>query len=714
MVSAVKPANAAPGSPLPWFATMRRCGQINFNERDPLTLDAEAWMDYWASLNVDAVLLNGGGILAFYPTQIPYHHRSQFLGSRDLFGDTVAAAKKRNLRVVARMDCNLAYEEALQAHPEWFRRNRDGSPRKHNESAWLYHTCMFSTYFTGQMPAIYREINQRYPVDGFFTNGWPSTGPLEVCYCENCRKIYRDTLGGVPPEGTDSSNPLYRKYYEVYMDRVLEIWRQWDAVAKEKTSNSVYVGNLGGGIRTVKSVKKLGEVAGWFNADHQGRSGDAVIWICAQQGRVAQSVMGGRTITNVTGAYSNSSVTWRHVAKSAPEMTLWMAQTTASGMVPWFHWLGGSPEDNRWRDVGRSFYQWLAANESHFRNKKSIADLAVLYPQSTIAFYKSGAGHGSLTGAARAQTTDYLDGLYYALLEGRFLFDFVHQENLKAEALAPYRALLIPNAAYLRDKECEVIRQFAASGGSVLATFETSRYNEWGDARPDFALADLFGASIDGEVIGPFGNSYMRIERPHAVTAGFEGTALLPGPENRVPLRPRDPARAVLTVVPHYPAFPPEMVYPRIPRTDEPAAIFREVGNSRIAYFPGDIDRTFWRSGNTDLSLLIQNAVRWLRGSARPQISVTGDGVIESFAWETELGYALHILNYTNPNMTRGFIRRFYPIGVQKVEFDVAERKRITSVRTLRAARDLKFEQQDRKVRFELPSVVDYEVVALT
>ncbi|HEV2231942.1 MAG TPA: hypothetical protein VGV68_00905, partial [Terriglobia bacterium] len=141
MVSAGKPGTPTPGAPSPWYATMRRCGQINFNERDPLTLNAEEWMDYWASLKVDAVLLNGGGILAFYPTQIPYHHRSQFLGSRDLFGDTVAAAKKNNLRVVARMDCNLAYEEALQAHPEWFQRNRDGSPRKHNESPWLYHTC---------------------------------------------------------------------------------------------------------------------------------------------------------------------------------------------------------------------------------------------------------------------------------------------------------------------------------------------------------------------------------------------------------------------------------------------------------------------------------------------------------------------------------------------------------------------------------------------
>src|SRR5947207_8627267 len=177
--------------------------------------------------------------------------------------------KRRGIRVVARMDCHLAYEDALQAQPEWFQRNPDGSPRPHAESPWLFATCMFSTYFARQMPAIYREINQRYPVDGFFTNGWPSTGPLAVCYCESCQKLYRNQVGGVPPEETDASSPIYRRYYAAYMERVIEIWKIWDTVAKENRSDSLYVGNLGGGIRTVKSVKTLSEVASWFNADHQ-------------------------------------------------------------------------------------------------------------------------------------------------------------------------------------------------------------------------------------------------------------------------------------------------------------------------------------------------------------------------------------------------------------------------------------------------------------
>src|SRR2546428_8631859 len=86
-IVAATAAGEQPAADRPWYETMRRCGQLNLNERDPLTLDVASWMQYWASLKLDALLLNGGGIVAFYPTEVPYHHRSEFLGSRDLLGE---------------------------------------------------------------------------------------------------------------------------------------------------------------------------------------------------------------------------------------------------------------------------------------------------------------------------------------------------------------------------------------------------------------------------------------------------------------------------------------------------------------------------------------------------------------------------------------------------------------------------------------------------
>jgi hypothetical protein len=675
------------GSATPWYQNMRRCGQVNFNQQDPQNLDIASWVDYWSSLKLDALLLNAGGIMAFYPTKIPYHHRSQFLGDRDLFGDFAKAAKSRGIRVVARLDCNQAFEEALDAHPEWFRRQADGQPVRHAESPELFATCMFTSYFTGQMTAIIREVNSLYDVDGFFTNGWPGAGLPPACYCEACRRL----AGWRSPA-----------FVEQHMARVLEVWKLWDAAAREKKPDSVYVGNLGGGIGASTDLRKLAGVAAWFNADHQGRSGVTPIWDCAQQGRVAQSVMKGRTITNVTGAYANSQPLWRHTAKSPVEATMWMAQTTASGMVPWYHWLGGAPEDQRWRVAGRDFFQWIARYQPHFVNRRPLANLAVVFSQRMNASYTPPGG-----GAA----TDFLQGMYYALLEGRFLFDFVHEDDLDPQTLKKYAALILPNAALLTDAQCRQLREYARAGGGLLATFETGRSDGAGARRQELGLADVFGVNVAGDIQGPKGNSYYaRIEQRHPILSGFEETQVLPGAEYRLPVKTRLPQ--ILTVVPPYPAFPPEMVYPRTPKTDEPAIVMTEDGLSRRIWLPGDVDRSFWRSGNGDLSRLLQQAVRWVSRDRAP-VRVEGSGLVELFAWQTEPGFAVHILNYTNPNFARGWFRETYPLGPQTVKLELPEGAKVRKVQALRAGTDLKYKLRGRTLEFTLPGVRDYEIAAV-
>jgi Hypothetical glycosyl hydrolase 6/Beta-galactosidase trimerisation domain len=681
-------ASQSSRSGLAWYQKMRRCGQVNFNEMDPEKLDIAQWMDYWASLKLDVLLLNAGGILAFYPTKIPYHHRSQFPGDRDLFGDFTKAAKARGMRVVARLDCNLAYEEAVQARPEWFVRASDGQPVKHSESPWLFQTCMFTSYFTEQMPAIIREVNALYDVDGFFTNGWPGTGRPAACYCEVCKRL------------AERPTPAFA---EQHIARVLEVWKLWDNVAKEKRLDSLYVGNLGGGIRATTDILRIAAVAGWFNADHQGRSGATPIWDCAQQGRVAQSVMKGRTITNVTGSYANSQPLWRHTAKAPAEATMWMAQTTASGMVPWYHWLGGTPEDQRWRAPGRDFFQWIAKYEAHFVNRKPLASVAVVFSQRMNSLYTPPGG-----GAA----TDFLQGMYYALLEGRFLFDFVHEDDLDAKSLKKYTAVILPNVALLSEAQCEQLRGYARGGGGLVATFETGRYDLHGARRKELGLADVFGLSVAGELSGPKGNSYYaRIEVRHAILAGFEETNLLPGAEYRLPVKTRLPQ--AMTVVPPYPAFPPEMVYTRTPKTDEPAIVISEEGMSRRVWLPGDVERSFWKSGNGDLSKLLQQAIRWVSRDRSPA-HVTGDGLVELFGWETEVGYAIHILNYTNPNFAKGWFRETYPLGAQTVRMELPDGVKVKKVTALRAGADVKHKVTGQTLEFTLAGVADYEIAAVT
>jgi hypothetical protein len=676
----------------PWHQRVRRIGQVNFNERDPVELNVEAWADYWASLKVDAVLVSVTGILAFYPTKVPFHRRSRFLGDGDLFGACAAAAKKRGLRVIARLSPDLQWEDALAPHPEWFMRDEAGGFIAHGEEPHLYKTCSFSTYFTEHIPAIMREVQASYDVDGLFTNAWPPLDGLPVCHCDVCRKL---------------AKPKSVEYWGQYSDRTVELWRLYDSIAKEKKPDNLFLANMGAGISAAPNLMRVAEVCQWFNADNQGRGGDATpIWGASQQGRVASAVMKGRTVTNVTGAYATGGgYRWRNTAKSPEEAEMWMDETVASGMRVWYHWVGGQGgmgEDRRWQEVGRKYMEWHARREGHFMQTRGIANIGVVMGQSSHLLYKP-PGEGAMG--------EFITGLYSTLLEGRFFFDFVHEDDLGPGTLGKYAVLLLPNIAWLSDRQCAQLRDYVAAGGSLMASFETGMYDGTGARRAKPGLADLFGIDSVGEVAAPNGNGfYARIERRHEILEGFDDTALIPGGGYRLPVRAA--GEPILSSIPAYTAYPPELSYAPDATTDGPAVILREVGASRLAYFSGDLERASWRSGDTDLARLIRNTVTWLTRGSRP-VAVAGDGIVECFAWETGLGFAVHVLNYTNPNLHRGWIREFYPIGEQKVRMELPSGRQVARVELLRAERDIPFTQEGSTVEFTIPGVVDYEVAAL-
>ena len=229
---------------VPWYATMRRCGQTNFNERDPIELDIDWWVRCWSSLKLDALLLNAGGIMAFYPTEIPYHHRSQFLGNRDLFGDFHQGRQSRKHPCGCPARLQLRIRRSLQGAPGMVRANAamESPSRTRNRRGSTRPACS-PPISAEQMPAIIREVNSLYDVDGFFTNGWPSTGQPAEC-----------SLRSMPETGGSGNAGGLSKQH---MARVLEIWKLWDSTAKQKKWDSVYVGNLGGGIRAVTNLSQI-------------------------------------------------------------------------------------------------------------------------------------------------------------------------------------------------------------------------------------------------------------------------------------------------------------------------------------------------------------------------------------------------------------------------------------------------------------------------
>ena len=87
-------ASAAP-EPEGWFDRPMRWARVTLVEDGPGKYDLGLWLDYFKRTHSDAACLSAGGCVAYYPTKIPLHYRSQWLGSGDAFGDLVAGHRSR-------------------------------------------------------------------------------------------------------------------------------------------------------------------------------------------------------------------------------------------------------------------------------------------------------------------------------------------------------------------------------------------------------------------------------------------------------------------------------------------------------------------------------------------------------------------------------------------------------------------------------------------
>src|SRR5205814_6529208 len=63
-----------------------------------------------------------------------------------------------------------------------------------------------------------------------------------------------------------------------------------------------------------------------------------------------------------------------------------------------------------------------------------------------------------------------------------------------------FKLLILPNIAALSDAQCDQLRQYVSRGGSLVATHETSLYDEWGVRRQNFGLSSLFGVKFNGRL----------------------------------------------------------------------------------------------------------------------------------------------------------------------------------------------------------------------
>lgn len=691
-----------------WFDRPMRWAQLNLTEDDPAKMDVPFWLDYFKRIHADAACLTAGGVVAFYPTKIKFHHRSQWLPGHETFlSDVIGGCRKQNMVVLARTDPHATYQDVYDAHPDWIAVDANGKKRPHPDYPNMWLTCALGPYNFEFMTDVTSEIVTEFEVGGVFSNRWEGSG---MCYCEHCRSNFKAAYGHELPRTRDPRDPVYRNYVLWREARLFELWALWDKAIRKARPDARYIANAGGGALSGLNMKTVGQLAPTLFADRQCRSGVMAPWANGKNAKEYRSTLGNKAIGGIFNVGIVSPYRWLNSVKSPVETRMWVFDGTANGLRPWFNKVSGSVHDKRGLKVIEDLYVWHAKWERYLRNTEPVARVGMVYSQQTAQFYG---------GPKAVQLVEHPTlGMYQMLIEARVPFEMVHDVLLDPATLKRFKVLLLPNIAALSDAQCEQLRQYVRGGGSVVATYETSLYDEWGNQRKEFGLADLFGASFQAKIKGPVQNAYLRVEHGaagHPMLKGLEDAEMIIGGTSQLDVRPTEaqPLPVPLTRIPAVANLPMEKTFWTVDKTDVPEVYLREIGAGRVVYFPWDVDRLYWDVMVEDHYVLMRNAVEWAMGNEKQPIRVAGPGMFDVTVWRQRSSMTVHLVNLTNPMMMRPNIHELIPSHPQVVEVELPEGKRASRVHGLMKEGTLPHQQTGRLVKVTVPSVLDYEVVAI-
>lgn len=722
----------------PWFKSVKRWGQINITLDNAANFDIKWWRKHWKRTHTQGIVLNAGGIYAFYPTKVPLHFRAPELGDHDLFGDLRRAAKEDGLVVFARMDSGSVNEDFYKAHPDWFSIDEEGKPYTRNG---LYITCVNGPYYNEHIPAILKEIITLYKPEGITDNSWAGLGRNNPCYCENCKNSFRQKTGKEIPRTSNWDDPVYRDWIVWNYNRRLEIWDYYNKITKDAGGpNCTWSGMNSGTVISTGTFRDLKEIctrADIIMLDHQARSDAAGFQQNSEAGKYIHGLLGWDKIAPESMAmYQAGSPRFRVASKASQEAQMWMLEGFAGGIAPWWHYVSGYHEDRRMYKTAQPIYDWQKANEEYLYDRTPVANVGVVWSQENTDFF------------GRDDTNLKVElpwrGIMQALVRARIPFIPVHADHIERDS-KQLSVLILPNFGVMSDTQVSSVRSFVEKGGGLIATGESSLYSKFGDRLSDYALSDLFGthAAVQSKTLteqssGQRGlrnfNTYLRLtpelrknvdgplngtepnpvgER-HPAFKGFEETDIIAYGGLLEPLKTDSNAQVLMTFIPAFPTLPPEDAWMRIPKTDIPGLIVNSTtGGGRIAFLPADIDRQFASAYLPDHGNLLANLIRWASHDNIP-LEIEGAGLIDCNIYHQDGRMIMHFVNLISAGTWRQPIDEYIPIGPISVRIKLSEDVQGKNLNFLVSGQKIAAVVSNGWSQFKINSILNHELVVIT
>lgn len=597
----------------------------------------------------------------FYP-----YYDSKLLKKRsphvplDRMQKEIAEYKRLGIRILAVYPPTLQ-GEVYETHLDWRRIATDTTTipqvdmKKFGHGGMLCPLGPYGDFFID----VLAEILEKHPdVDAFSFDGLHHGG---ACYCEHCRKNYKADTGKAIPK-TDLNDPEFRRY-QVWADRKLEALvlkmqkrlkgMKPDVALVTWTTNAGRFGHFLSVPRNMPARMNLlfdaPDQELWLDESNRGNSivpafGVAYAWAVTNH-RVAFSEP---YLMSHGNPYGKDSFPAHEIERRMMLCLTYGCQPSIAVAQP-----------PRMQTAMYAALDEVQKRKPWLTHKSPEPWAAVVMSDNTKTFY------GRTSGKVEERYLANVLGTFRACAEEHLPATVIEDWNLTPEELKKYAVLVLPNTACLDDRQLKAIDEYVRNGGGLVASLDASLFNEFGDPRPNFGLADAFGVDYRGlpdataiakedldvnfaKAIGPdYWEKRRNIFEARLVAKSFfleneklatyigSDPVTFKGPAVRV--KPRAGANVLGTIGEH------------------PAIVTRTHGNGRVVYLPAGFDAGYYQYSYPYQRLIVKEAIAWAANGVAPPVRVEAPMCVHSTVMrQSKDGERLVVHLFNNVNTTGG------------------------------------------------------------